>query len=232
MPCPPAGATSQGPRPAHRRHAVPTREHQSGGTPIHAAPTRPVPTTGRAPPRPAPPASRQDRRRQRRSSSLRCGRSTLTPPHLPSRSPASRPRQPKHSPHKLNQDHAESISYTSSADVAVVRGPECAAGHGETSESPPQRLRPAPADKPWVRSAPGVSETGRVRCWAPTPTKLRYGRASRAEPGLIQRDPARSRPHRRPALATDPLCGSRRQRLLGSKSPDECDQGDATDVQQ
>jgi hypothetical protein len=29
----------------------------------------------------------QHRRRQRRSSSLRCGRSTLTPPHLPSRSP-------------------------------------------------------------------------------------------------------------------------------------------------
>jgi hypothetical protein len=54
MPRPPAGATSQGPRPAHRRHAVPTREHQSGGTPIHAAPTRPVLTTGRGPPRPAP----------------------------------------------------------------------------------------------------------------------------------------------------------------------------------
>jgi hypothetical protein len=54
MPRPPAGATSQGPRPEHRRHAVPTREHQSGGTPIHAAPTRPVLTTGRGPPRPAP----------------------------------------------------------------------------------------------------------------------------------------------------------------------------------
>jgi hypothetical protein len=36
---------------------------------------------------PAPPASRQDRRRQRRSSSLRCGRSTLAPPQPPSPSP-------------------------------------------------------------------------------------------------------------------------------------------------
>src|SRR5829696_9386259 len=43
-------ASSLGPRPAHSRLAVPTREHQSGGPPIHAAPTRPWPTSARPPP--------------------------------------------------------------------------------------------------------------------------------------------------------------------------------------
>src|SRR5687768_9139871 len=47
-------ASSLGPRPAHSRLAVPTREHQSGGPPIHAAPTRSWPTSAR-PPR-GPPA--------------------------------------------------------------------------------------------------------------------------------------------------------------------------------
>jgi hypothetical protein len=46
MPPPQSGASSEGPRPAHRRHAVPIRERQSGGRPIHAAPTRPVPVVG------------------------------------------------------------------------------------------------------------------------------------------------------------------------------------------
>jgi hypothetical protein len=51
MPRPGAGETSEGPLPAHRRHAVPTREHQGGGKPIHAAPTRPaLPARGRDPP--------------------------------------------------------------------------------------------------------------------------------------------------------------------------------------
>src|SRR4029450_9848221 len=45
-------ASSLGPRPAHSRLAVPTREHQSGGPPIHAAPTRSWPTSARPPPRP------------------------------------------------------------------------------------------------------------------------------------------------------------------------------------
>jgi hypothetical protein len=43
-------ASSLGPRPAHSRLAVPTREHQSGGPPIHAAPTRSWPTSARPPP--------------------------------------------------------------------------------------------------------------------------------------------------------------------------------------
>src|SRR4051812_906093 len=51
MPRPRAGASSLGHLPAHRRHAVPTREHQSGGTPIHAAPTRPAPPPAAAGPR-------------------------------------------------------------------------------------------------------------------------------------------------------------------------------------
>src|SRR5215207_9271679 len=43
-------ASSLGPRPAHSRLAVPTREHQRGGPPIHAAPTRSWPTSARPPP--------------------------------------------------------------------------------------------------------------------------------------------------------------------------------------
>ena len=43
-------ASSLGPRPAHSRLAVPPREHQSGGPPIHAAPTRSWPTLARPPP--------------------------------------------------------------------------------------------------------------------------------------------------------------------------------------
>ena len=43
-------ASSLGLRPAHSRLAVPTREHQSGGPPIHAAPTRSWPTSARPPP--------------------------------------------------------------------------------------------------------------------------------------------------------------------------------------
>jgi hypothetical protein len=43
-------ATSLGPPPAQSRLAVPTREHQSGGPPIHAAPTRSWPTLARPPP--------------------------------------------------------------------------------------------------------------------------------------------------------------------------------------
>jgi len=43
-------ATRVGQLPAHSRLAVPTREHQSGGPPIHAAPTRSWPTLARPPP--------------------------------------------------------------------------------------------------------------------------------------------------------------------------------------
>src|SRR5829696_7468059 len=43
-------ASSLGPRPAHSRLAVSTREHQSGGPPIHAAPTRSWPILARPPP--------------------------------------------------------------------------------------------------------------------------------------------------------------------------------------
>src|SRR5215211_8253680 len=46
-------ASSLGLRPAQSRLAVPTREHQSGGPPIHAAPTRSWPTSARPPPAPA-----------------------------------------------------------------------------------------------------------------------------------------------------------------------------------
>src|SRR5207247_4841474 len=53
-------ASSLGPRPAHSRLAVPTREHQSGGPPIHAAPTRSWPTSARSPPR-APAQQRNTR---------------------------------------------------------------------------------------------------------------------------------------------------------------------------
>jgi transposase len=45
-----ARRSKSGPRPAHSRLAVPTREHQSGGPPIHAAPTRSWPTSARPPP--------------------------------------------------------------------------------------------------------------------------------------------------------------------------------------
>jgi len=48
-------ASSLVPRPAHCRFAVPTREHQSGGPPIHAAPTRSWPTSARPPPGPPAP---------------------------------------------------------------------------------------------------------------------------------------------------------------------------------
>src|SRR5215218_5132932 len=53
-------ASSLGPRPAHSRRAVPTREHQSGGPPIHAAPTRSWPTSARPPP--GPPAEQGNTR--------------------------------------------------------------------------------------------------------------------------------------------------------------------------
>jgi transposase len=53
-------ASSLGPRPAHSRLAVPTREHQSGGPPIHAAPTRSWPTSARPPP--GPPAQQGNTR--------------------------------------------------------------------------------------------------------------------------------------------------------------------------
>src|SRR4051794_14732596 len=80
LPCPRAGETSEGRQPAHRRHAVPTREHQGGARPPHPPPPPPplLASCRDPPPRP-PPASRPIRRPQRRSSSLRCGRSTLTP---------------------------------------------------------------------------------------------------------------------------------------------------------
>jgi hypothetical protein len=79
---------------------VSIREHQSGGTPIHAVPTRrahpprPPPTPGSRPPLPPTVprgSSTAARRRQRRTSSLRCGRSTLTP-LTPRRSPAKAPQ--------------------------------------------------------------------------------------------------------------------------------------------
>src|SRR4051812_11587814 len=44
------GASSLGHLPAHRRHAAPIREHQLGGTPIHAVLARPVHPTARPPP--------------------------------------------------------------------------------------------------------------------------------------------------------------------------------------
>jgi hypothetical protein len=53
-------ASSLGPRPAHSRLAVPTREHQRGGPPIHAAPTRSWPPAAR--PLPGPPAQRGNTR--------------------------------------------------------------------------------------------------------------------------------------------------------------------------
>jgi hypothetical protein len=43
-------ATSLRQLPAQSRLAVPTREHQSGGLPIHAAPARSWPTSARPPP--------------------------------------------------------------------------------------------------------------------------------------------------------------------------------------
>jgi hypothetical protein len=53
-------ASSLGLRPAQSRLAVPTREHQSGGPPIHAAPTRSWPTSARPPP--GPPAQQGNTR--------------------------------------------------------------------------------------------------------------------------------------------------------------------------
>lgn len=43
-------ATSQGPPPAHPRHANSTREHQTGGAPTRTAPTRRAHPTCRPPP--------------------------------------------------------------------------------------------------------------------------------------------------------------------------------------
>ena len=53
-------ATRVGQLPAHNRLAVPTREHQSGGPPIHAAPTRSWPTSARPPPAGHPPSKHQE----------------------------------------------------------------------------------------------------------------------------------------------------------------------------
>jgi hypothetical protein len=45
------GEFSQGPLPAHRRRAVPTRQYQCGGQPIHTVPARrPIPQAARPPP--------------------------------------------------------------------------------------------------------------------------------------------------------------------------------------
>ena len=51
MPRPGRGEFSQGHLPAHRRRAVPTREYQCGGQPIHTVPARrPIPHAARPPP--------------------------------------------------------------------------------------------------------------------------------------------------------------------------------------
>ena len=60
MPRPRRGEFSQGHLPAHRRRAVPTREYQCGGQPIHTVPARrPIPTLPdrhhHSTPRPPPP---------------------------------------------------------------------------------------------------------------------------------------------------------------------------------
>ncbi len=56
MPRPGRGEFSQGPLPAHRRRAVPTREYQCGGQPIHTVPARrPIPQAARPPPSSARP---------------------------------------------------------------------------------------------------------------------------------------------------------------------------------
>jgi hypothetical protein len=53
MPRPGHGEFSQGHLPAHRRRAVPTREYQCGGQPIHTVPARrPIPQAARPPPSP------------------------------------------------------------------------------------------------------------------------------------------------------------------------------------
>jgi hypothetical protein len=79
-------ASSLGPRPAHSRPAVPTREHQSGGPPIHAAPTRSWPTSARPPP--GPPALTGEHQE------LLTGGSHLTAPfHI--KGQARRPRLPQ-----------------------------------------------------------------------------------------------------------------------------------------
>jgi hypothetical protein len=49
-PGPAWGVFSEGHLPAHRRPAVPTREHQSGGQPTHAAPARHADHRARPPP--------------------------------------------------------------------------------------------------------------------------------------------------------------------------------------
>src|SRR5215218_7794805 len=46
----PWGVLSEGPLPANRRPAVPTRVHQSGGQPTHAAPARHADHRARPPP--------------------------------------------------------------------------------------------------------------------------------------------------------------------------------------
>jgi hypothetical protein len=91
----PRRAPSQGHPAAHPRCAVSTREYRSGGRPTHSAATRRAPTDPRGPPCRRPRARRcprflTARRGQRRTSSLRCGRSTLTPP---TRRGATQPRR-------------------------------------------------------------------------------------------------------------------------------------------
>lgn len=50
MPWPDQGEASQGHLPAYRRRAVPTRESQCGGQPIHTVPARRLPPTAVRPP--------------------------------------------------------------------------------------------------------------------------------------------------------------------------------------
>ena len=68
MPRPGRGEPSQGHLPAYRRRAVPTREYQCGGQPIHTVPARrPIPRVARPPPhstprpRPSHPTTRSQR---------------------------------------------------------------------------------------------------------------------------------------------------------------------------
>jgi hypothetical protein len=61
MPRPGRGEISQGHLPAHRRRAVPTREYQCGGQPIHTVPARrSILQAARSPPlQPARPTATQ-----------------------------------------------------------------------------------------------------------------------------------------------------------------------------
>jgi hypothetical protein len=140
-------APSAGPSPAHPRHAISTREHQTGGAPTRTAPTRrahqPRPPPGNpAPALPAPPLDHPllaDRVKDASGVAARSTTSILDPLCLPrcrrrSRQGAHRPA-PKPSPTPPGNGHTPAMPYSHLTGPFHIRSP-IAAGRART---PPVR---------------------------------------------------------------------------------------------